>query len=446
MTSSVNKRTLFSPKLRYYQRQGVAFLIRTPRALLADEMGLGKTIQVLVAINLLLQNGQIAKALVITPASLKTNWEREARQWAPSTAVKQVQGDGKDRRTWYGLPVPVLIASYEQVRSDFYLHPPAQKFDLVVLDEAQRVKSPKSATTISIARIITDRLWALTGTPLENRSADLETILRILRPEQVPPDASLIELHEAMQGIFLRRRKRDVLPELPDILETELVVDLTPQQRQTYDAIWDRRTALRRDMGEIFAVITKLKQICNWDPSTNQSAKLDGLASLIEEVTDVDGKLLIFSQYVETLKWLSPRLSLTNHLFYGGLSMTERDEQLEWFGRSPGPCALLVSLRVGGVGLNIPDATHIVLFDRWWNPALEDQAINRAHRYGRVLPLTVVKLLAADTIEERIAAMLADKRIAFQRYVEGAPISRTSLRIDDLYSLLDLPTIETGGS
>ena len=223
--------------LRRYQREGVAFLVHTSRALLADEMGLGKTVQVLVAINLLLRNGDIVRALVIAPAALKSNWEREARQWIRSVAVKQVQGDAEDRRAWYALPVPILIASYEQIRSDFYIYPPTQHFDLVVLDEAQRVKSPTAATTIAVDTVTTDRLWALTGTPLENRSADLETILRLLLPREVPPDASLTQLHEAMQGIFLRRRKLDVLPEIPPLLETELA-ELGPAKPGRLSQVW----------------------------------------------------------------------------------------------------------------------------------------------------------------------------------------------------------------
>lgn len=434
-----------SLQLRSYQRDGVAFLLRTPRALLADEMGLGKTVQVIAAINLLLRTQKVSRVLIVVPATLKSNWEREAHKWAPTKAVMQVTGDANDRKAWYGLPIPLLIASYEQVRSDFYLYPPTQLFDLLVLDEAQRVKAPTAATTIAVNRINTERMWALTGTPLENRSADLETIVRLLRPGIVPEDPSLNELHEAMQGIFLRRHKLDVLPELPQILDSEVLVDLTPAQRAAYDAIWGTRAMHHSDTGSMFAIITKLKQVCNYDVSSGQSAKLDALESLIQEVIDARGKLLIFSQYVETLKWLSSRLPIENRLLHGTLSAHDRDEQLRWFQGAQGPCGILISLRVGGVGLNIPAATHVAMFDRWWNPALESQAINRAHRFGRVQPLTVVKMLATDTIEERIAEMLMQKRVQFQRYVEGAPMSDVALRLGDLRRLLDLPLNETGG-
>ncbi len=422
--------------LRPYQRQGVAFLASTPRALLADEMGLGKTVQVLTAISMLRSSGQLTRALVVVPASLRSNWLAECRRWLPGLGVRVVEGTTADRRTWYPMPVPILIASYEQVRADFGLYPPEQEFDLVVLDEAQRVKSPYAESTIAVARITTTRLWALTGTPLENRAGDLVTLLRILRPGSLGNDESLAAIHEAMQGIFLRRRKRDVLPDLPPILEQELFVDLAAAQRSHYDALWaERNTA--SSTGDMLGLITRLKQLCNRDPSSGESGKLEAILPILDAVVAESGKLIIFSQFVETLKWLREALPMRSLLYHGEMNDKQRDAVVGSFRSADGPAALLVSIKAGGVGLNIPEASHVLLFDRWWNPATEDQAIGRAHRFGRTSPLIAIRLLAVNTIEDRIAAILAEKREVFASYVDDAPMASAPAPAD-LRRILDL--------
>jgi SNF2 family DNA or RNA helicase len=170
----------------------------------------------------------------------------------------------------------------------------------------------------------------------------------------------------------------------------------------------------------MLALVTKLKQLCNYEPDSGASAKLEALQMLTGELTDESEKLVVFSQYVQTLEWLSQRLEIPHEIYHGGLSEQERDVVLERFRERPGPRALLMSLRAGGLGLNLQIGTVVVLFDRWWNPAVERQAIERAHRFGRDRPLHVLKFIVADSIEERIAEILKAKEVIFEQYVEDA--------------------------
>lgn len=431
-------------QLRSYQYLGVAFLLDSPAALLADEMGMGKTVQVLSALDRMRRASGGLKALVISPASVKSNWFREARRWAMGATVRVVQGNGSDRRVWYDLPVHILVASYDQVRLDFLLQPPTTQFDVVILDEAQRVKDPSSDTTLAVARIRRRFTWALTATPLENRANDLETIIRLLRPGSLPEKPTLPEIHEVLQGLFLRRKKIDVLPELPPIIDEDLRIDLLPQQRAVYEDVWRGRGTYADSVTHVLALITKLKQICNFDPESNTSGKLDALLDIVNAVRDESGKLLVFSQFVKTLQWLEPRLPIPTGIIHGEMPLDARQAVLDRFDNSEQPMCCLVSLRAGGVGLNIPTASHVVLYDRWWNPALEDQAVHRAHRFGRQDPLMVFRFLASDTVEERINEVLDAKRALFEHYVDDAPSRAASLSLDELRSILDLDAIDIG--
>jgi len=386
-------------------------------------MGLGKTVQVIVALTELRLRGEARRSLIVVPASLRSNWVKELRTWSPAASVALVQGSESDRRSWYLLPFHIHIASYDQIRSDFFVYPPDIVFDVVVLDEAQRAKDPTSATAIAVARIARKRTWLLTATPLENQTTDLETLVRLMNFGRLPRHPSRERVHEALQGRFLRRHKADVLRELPPILEQEVEINLLPNQRAAYDRAWQegRSNPVAKNYAAMLALITRLKKLCNYDEDSNESAKLDALQDIVDAVRAEGGKLLLFSQYVETLTWLAPKIRLKSFLFHGSLRAPERDSILQAFADAEDSVALLVSLKAGGVGLNIPDATHVVLFDRWWNPSVEDQAVARAHRFGRQLPLTAFRFLVVDSVEERIRDILHDKRDLFSEYVEDAP-------------------------
>lgn len=429
--------------LHEYQWDGVAFLYRSSGALLADEMGLGKTVQTAVALAILL-HGQNAvnRALIVAPASLTVNWMRELAFWAPSITARRVTGNARAREAYYLLPIPVLVASYEQVRFDALDRIPAGTFDLVVLDEAQRIKNPDAATSFACRLLPRDRAWALSATPLENDERDVASILRFLDPA-MRRQLSRSSMAGQLENRMLRRRKTEVRAELPPVLVQDLEVDLSDEQRTTYDDLWFGRAAtirstMRDDPGiALLALITRLKIVCNYDTDSRKSSKLEALRTIMEGAGR-DARILIFSQFVETLLWLSERLVFPHDLLTGSMAMDARYGAIAAFECSAAPRALLISLRAGGVGLNLGAASHVVLFDRWWNPAVEVQAIFRAHRFDRELPLHVIRFLVVDTIEERIARILARKEELFDEIVESVEMTHHRFTREELMDILEL--------
>lgn len=429
--------------LHEYQWEGVAFLYNSTSALLADEMGLGKTVQVAVALSLLFQrHPNINRALVVAPASLVQNWAREFRTWTPSIGVGCVSGDRKDREAFYLLPLPVLVASYEHIRTDGLDRIGSGTFDVVVLDEAQRIKNRRSLTSLACRLLPRHRSWALSATPLENSEEDIRSILAFLDPGGMNgPSANL---SQQLGRLMLRRRKADVRGELPPVILQDLPLDLSATQRRAYDEVWTRRvpTIRERMIGQdvgtaLLGLMTRLKLLCNFDRASGDSSKHDALICLIESAGD-SARMLIFSQFVETLRWLSERLEISHELITGSMAVEKRHEAIQRFRSGDCPRALLVSLRAGGVGLNLGEATHVVLFDRWWNPATEIQAIYRAHRFDRADPLHVVRFLVTDSIEEHIQEVLDRKGELFEQVVEAAEAGDRRLTRQDLLRILDV--------
>lgn len=426
MTSHIAKLEDSLPNpLRSYQWDGVNFLRTSQTALLADEMGLGKTVQTAVALKSI--QAECNRVLLIAPTSLCLNWQREIEAWASGLVVRRVIGNGDDRAMTYRLPIHVLIASYEQIRNDSGRFHGDVSFDLVVLDEAQRIKNINSATNLSCRIIPRRRSWALTGTPLENRPRDLVAIYRFLKPQLLHDSMSRSEMHEAMAGYFLRRTKAEVLEDLPPILTREVRLELGQAQRQRYDQIWNGRLQSVRcsdstqQSANMLAILTRLKQLCNFEMDSGESVKLDVILPLLENVEANCEKAIVFSQYVSALEWLSKRIELPHSIYHGGLDLDARERILDAFRRQDGPQVLLMSLQAGGVGLNLQEASMVILLDRWWNPAIENQAIQRAHRFGRQSPLQVVRFLVEDSVEERILEILQEKEALFDEYVEAAP-------------------------
>ncbi len=427
--------------LRPYQHQGVRFLEDSDAALLADEMGLGKTVQAILALETALARADHQRALIVAPASLRLNWLSELRTWAPRLAVRIVQGTAPDRRAHYVLPIPVLITSYDQLRTDVHTLPGDLRFGITLLDEAQRIKNVDSSTALSARLLPRDRAWALTGTPLENTPADLAAIFQYLRPGTVTAGMSRTEMIAALQGFMLRRTKSEVLSELPPIILQDVPLELAGQQRRRYDDLWHQREVLGDDTttwaSNALALITKLKQLCNVDLQSGDSVKLDALRIICENLVGDDDKLLVFSQYVTTLHFLREELSMPTLVYHGDLTDLEKDRVLDEFRARRGPLALLMSLRAGGVGLNLQETSAVVLFDRWWNPAVEDQAINRAHRFGRTRPLHVFRFLVDDSVEQRIEEVLSEKRELFDSYVNQPNwAAHARLGSDELHRIL----------
>ncbi len=439
--------------LRPYQWEGVAFLVRNESALLADEMGLGKTVQTIVALRLILRNSVSSRVLIVTPNALAYNWEREIRAWAPDLVVRRVRGTSEDRLATYQLPIQVMIATYEQIRADALDMNPQVHFTVVVLDEAQRIKNRHSLAALSCRFLRRSRAWVLTGTPLENSIEDLVSIFVFISPGLVDSGMPPSEIHSRIKSHFLRRRKKDVLAEMPPIIVQDILLELTGAQEVAYTDLWVSRRE-QTNLGEtpvseimLLALITRLKQICNYEPQSGESVKLEALVLLLEECTGVNDKMIVFSQYVETLRFIAGVLkAIPLDIYTGEMSQEDKDTALTSFKRKSGPRVLLMSLRAGGVGLNIQEASMVVIFDRWWNPAVENQAIQRAHRFGREQPLHVFRFLVSDTIEERIAQVLKGKEADFERYVDGAENAFVRLfSRDELRKMLELTVVDTDG-
>ena len=436
-----------------FQKQGVAFLYGAQFAILADEMGLGKTMQAITTIRLLLRTGELRRILLVCPKPLVPNWRRELSLWAPEIAVEVIEGRGERRRwLWRTADVPVKIANYELLHRDreFYestAERPSRPFDLVILDESQRIKNRYSATFEAAAAIPRRRNWALTGTPVENSSEDLVSIFEFLAPGYLESGLTPRALSQTVGEHILRRTKDKVLKDLPPKLERDAVIELEPQQRESYRMAAEEGEIRLNEMGDsvtlhhAFELILRLKQICNFDPATGQSAKLERLAADLDEVAASGRKAIVFSQWVETLLRLKGPLAPFGPLeFHGRIPHAERTRVIERF-RDDADChVLLMSYGAGSVGLNLQFAEYVFLFDRWWNPAVEDQAINRAHRIGAAGPVTVSRFVSAGTIEEKIDRILREKRELSETILSGARGLNRSLGLSqaEIFGLFNL--------
>jgi SNF2 family DNA or RNA helicase len=437
-----------------YQFEGIAFLYARHSAILADEMGLGKTMQAITAVRLLLRSAEVRSVLLVCPKPLVSNWQREFDLWAPEIPILTIEGDQARRRWQWELPgMPVKIANYELLHRDREIYEgrdhqgkPLVHFDLAVLDESQRIKNRASATSRAARAISRSRNWALTGTPVENSSEDLVGIFEFLAPGFLSSEMRPRRMGRMVGDYVLRRTKDRVLTDLPPKLFHDEEFDLTPEQRQTYDMAEQDGVLRLGDMGQaatihhVFELVLRLKQICNFDPATGSSVKLQRLAAGLEEVAASGRKAIVFSQWVDTLKRLSRRLDRFGPLeYHGGIPSRQRDGVIRQFREDPSRHVMLISYGAGGVGLNLQFASYVFLFDRWWNPAVEDQAINRAHRIGTTGPVTVTRFLTLATIEERIDRVLQEKRELFDTIFSGTePHRKLGLTQEELFGLFEL--------
>lgn len=433
-----------------YQYEGIGWLFSKSAALLADEMGLGKTMQTITAIRLLVRSGQVRRVLLVCPKPLLPNWQREFRTWAEELPFVVVEGDGERRRLTWTMPgVPVLIVNYESLVRDFAAFGEGEfpKFDLVVLDEAQRIKNRTSRTAETARALPRRRSWALTGTPIENRPEELGALYEFL--EIVPPNATpdLRQLQFLAKQFILRRTKNLVMKDMPPRLDRDEYLELLPAQKYAYEKAEKEGIIHLNDLGDsitvqhVFELVLRLKQITNFDPLTGESAKLDRLEADMEEIAASGGKAILFSQWTKVLDWLAKPMEKYGALLYhGGIPTKLREPILTKFKEDPNSHIILMSYGTGAVGLNLQFAGYVFLFDRWWNPAIEDQAINRAHRIGCKSQVIVTRFISKDTIEERIDKVLTEKRELFARILgEGDDCNQSlSMNASEIFGLFDL--------
>jgi SNF2 family DNA or RNA helicase len=431
-----------------FQFDGMAFLMPRHGAVLADEMGLGKSMQAISSIRLLVRSGQARRVLVVCPKGLVSNWTRELADWAPEILVAVIEGDQQRRRwQWSLADVPVKIANYEAlVRDRDLIAELGLSFDLMVLDEAQRIKNRSSQTSEAVRSVPRRRSWALTGTPVENSADDLVGVFEFIAPGHLNERMSPKAMGAAAADHVLRRTKDKVLKDMPPRLNRDERIELSPEQRETYRRAEEEGVLRLADLGQeatiqnVFELVLRLKQICNFDTFTGESAKLECLESDLEEIQASGKKALVFSQWVETLGRLRGKLSRFGALeYHGGMSTTARDEAIRQFKHEKKHSVLLLSYGAGAVGLNLQFSQYVFLFDRWWNPAVEDQAINRAHRIGAAGAVTVTRFLSANTIEERIDEVLRRKRDLSDTILSQAEAPAASgLTQEDLFALFKL--------
>ncbi|MGI5121936.1 DEAD/DEAH box helicase [Marinactinospora thermotolerans] len=461
--------------LRDYQLRGLGWLHRMTSlglgGCLADDMGLGKTIT-LIALHLHRQAdpATTGPTLVVCPASLLGNWEREITRFAPGTPVRRFHGAG---RALDGVTDGFVLTTYGTMRLDAGRLAEVG-WRLVVADEAQHVKNPRSGTARALRTIPAPARVALTGTPIENNLTELWAILDWTTPgllgtltafrrrwaETVEggrdPEAAE-RLSRLLRPFLLRRRKTDpgIAPELPAKIESTHPTALTREQAALYEALVREvmeQIAASDGMarrGLVMRLLTGLKQICNhpahylkeerpWLPG--RSGKLDLLDELVTTITAEDGAVLVFTQYVAMARLIEGRLTergVPSLLLHGGTPIRRREEMVRAF-QEGGVPVFLLSLKAAGTGLNLTRADHVVHYDRWWNPAVEEQATDRAHRIGQTRSVQVHRLVTEGTIEDRIDAMLRAKRELADAVLTSGEAALTELSDTELAELVEL--------
>ena len=421
-----------------FQRDGVQALIEMDRLLLSDDMGLGKTVQAVAALRILKARGKIGSCLVVAPVGVLDQWRRELAKWAPELSAIIVRGPADDRAWQWRAATDVALASYDVLRSDAgnlsKFREARGPWGVVVLDEAQRIKN-RNETSAAAKALPRARSWALTGTPIENHEEELASIMEFVDhdgtapPKRYRPGPALLRRHREVQ---LRRKKNDVLDDLPPKLETRVTIDLHPDQRDSYDRaeregiVYLKSLGAEIDVRHVLELIARLKQICNVDPRTGASSKLADVKDRLSALTAQGHKALVFSQYTSAASGVAAAADYLREfdplVLTGDTPPDERPALIDRFKSRAAHKVMVLSLRAGGLGLNLQEASYVFHLDRWWNPAVERQAEGRAHRIGQTVKVNAIKYTCADTIEERIDRILQRKQELFDRLVDDVSL------------------------
>lgn len=463
-------------ELRPYQKEGFKWINEITDlgfgGVLADDMGLGKTLQIIA----FLLSQKKSKSIVVVPTSVIYNWMDEFEKFAPSIRVGLVHGSKakrdrvlRDFKRGLGIKVEeenlkeksyekydVLLTTYGTLKNDEKAYENLS-FDYCIIDEAQNIKNPAAQATLSVKNIKSRCNIALTGTPIENNLMELWSIFDFVMPGYlftkerfrerfILDESNLSELKSLITPFILRRLKEDVLSELPEKLEKKYLVEMKGKQKQLYSfyvkAIKNELNANKsseksgKNKINLFAYLTKLREIC-LDPSMvvpdykGESSKLTVVKEIVKDASESGKKILLFSQFTLVLKKIEEDFKKEDisYLYLDGeTSAKERVERVKKFNEDSNIKVFLISLKAGGVGLNLTSASVVIHFDPWWNPAVEDQATDRAHRFGQENKVEVIKLVAKDTIEEKIVLMQEDKRELIQSLMDGKTMDGKGLK------------------
>ena len=473
----------FHGKLRPYQKHGLSWLSFLGRwnlgACLADDMGLGKTIQVLALLLHLEENGELDRpVLLICPTSVVSNWRKEAERFAPTLRVLIHHGQERHEGERFQKEAArhhLVVSTYSLVHRDLERLSGVEWAGLV-LDEAQNIKNPQAKQTRALRKLVSSRRIALTGTPVENRLSELWSIMEFLNPGYLGSEASFrrryalpieryrdpsatTELRRLVEPFVLRRLKTDptVIKDLPSKNEMKVYCSLTQEQATLYQAVVseslekiEASEGIGRK-GEVLAALTRLKQICNHpahflaDGSSLEarSGKLTRLTEMLEELLAEGDRALVFTQYAEMGKLiqrhLREALSVDVLFLHGAVPANERERLIGSFQEDQeGPPVFVLSLKAGGFGLNLTEARHVFHYDRWWNPAVEDQATDRAFRIGQKRSVAVYKFICAGTVEERVDELAERKKELAEAVIQSGEGFITELSTDSLRELFEL--------
>ena len=463
-------------ELRPYQKEGFKWINEITDlgfgGVLADDMGLGKTLQIIA----FLLSQKKSKSIVVVPTSVIYNWMDEFEKFAPSIRVGLVHGSKskrdkvlRDFKRGLGIKIEeenlkeksyekydVLLTTYGTLKNDEKAYENLS-FDYCIIDEAQNIKNPSAQATLSVKNIKSRCNIALTGTPIENNLMELWSIFDFVMPGYlftkerfrerfILDESNLSELKSLITPFILRRLKEDVLSELPEKLEKKYLVEMKGKQKQLYsfyvkaikNQLNENKSSEKsgRDKINLFAYLTKLREIC-LDPSlvvpdyTGESSKLTVVKEIVKDASESGKKILLFSQFTSVLQKIEEDFKKEDisYLYLdGGTSAKDRVERVKKFNEDSNIKVFLISLKAGGVGLNLTSASVVIHFDPWWNPAVEDQATDRAHRFGQENKVEVIKLVAKDTIEEKIVLMQEDKRELIQSLMDGKTMDGKGLK------------------
>lgn len=458
----------FQGELRKYQQEGVNWMRQlidnNYNVVLADEMGLGKTVQLLALLAEKKVSGD-APAMIICPSSLVENWKREAAKFVPDFKVITMNCQARNEIWQQISQYDLVVASYAVIRLDAD-QIKNLKFSYLILDEAQHIKNPNTANAQYCKAIRADHKLVLTGTPLENSSDDLWSIFDFLHPGLLGNFSSFHRYYSDLAGnphlqedlaarvtpFILRRTKANVCQELPPKQEYTVFCELDPLQRELYDKILTEgrmhldklaKTDSRANF-EVLTALLRLRQVCCHPallPDNNgkdiPAAKFELLKEMIHQHIDSGKKMLLFSQFTSLLALLRKWLDSENIRYeYLDGSTRNRQDHVDSFNQTPEIPIFLLSLKAGGTGLNLTSADTVIIYDPWWNPAVELQAADRTHRIGQTKPVSSIKLLVKDTIEEKILALQDRKQEIFDNVIENPAANADKLSMDDLRFLL----------
>lgn len=456
-----NNKVKFSKRekeiLRDYQEIGIEWLYNIYKcdlgAILADEMGLGKSIQIIYLFKKLLKEDKTSRFLIVSPTSLVYNWEEEFKKFAPEIKY-EILSSGKDKRheNIINSKASVYITSYGILREDLELYQDIN-FSVCVIDEAQNIKNPNAGITQAVKKIKAHTKIALTGTPIENSVIELWSIFDFIMPgfffsqqkfqkkykvKVFDEDSNklLAKLNRQISPFILRRKKEDVLKDLPDKISNNIYIDLTQEQKKLYAAEVKR---VRREMDDligregftkarfmILQLLTKLRQLCIdprivYDDYKGESAKIDNLIKIVKELIENGHKILLFSSFRSSFEIIEKEFSKNNISYYeinGSVTSKKRMDLVNKFNQD-NTNVFLITLKAGGTGLNLTSADTVIHLDLWWNPQAENQATDRAHRIGQKNTVSIIKLVARGTIEERILELQEKKKTLSNKIIDG---------------------------